>query len=85
MSKNEKLVLKLLSKPKDFTYSELVKLLKYFGYEEVPRGKTAGSRRAFVHFATQNIIRLHKPHPGTILKGYQVEYVIESLKKEGLL
>lgn len=85
MSKNDKLVLKFLSKPKDFTFSELVKLLNYFGYEEVPKGKTAGSRRAFVHFSTQHIIRLHKPHPGTILKGYQVENIIESLKKEGLL
>ena len=33
MSKKDKLIKRLLEKPKDFTFDELVSLLIYFGYE----------------------------------------------------
>ena len=33
MSKKDKLIDKLLKKPKDFTFDEMVSLLSYFGYE----------------------------------------------------
>ena len=85
MSKIEKLINRLKTRPKDFTFSELVKLLKHFGYKEIKIGKTAGSRKAFVNNSTKHIIRLHKPHPGNILKFYQIVYIIEELNSEGLL
>ena len=85
MSKIEKLIKRLFSKPRDFTYDELVKVLKHFGYDEIKKGKTAGSRRAFISEATKHIIRLHKPHPGNIIKMYVIDYVIEELKNQGLL
>jgi len=85
MSKNEKLIRRFLSKPKDFTYSELLALLSSFGYEEIKKGKTAGSRRAFANAATKHIIRLHKPHPGNILKRYQIDDIIDELKNGGLI
>ena len=84
MSKAEKLIKRFLSKPKDFTYSELEKLLKGFGYKEVKMGKTSGSRVAFINDETKHIIRLHKPHPRPELKRYQLEYLIEELKNKGL-
>ena len=84
MSKTEKLIKRFLSKPKDFTYSELEKLLKGFGYKEVKMGKTSGSRVAFINDETKHIIRLHKPHPRLELKRYQLEYLIEELKNKGL-
>ena len=37
MSKKEKLILRFLTMPSDFHYDEMVKLLAYFGYEEVKR------------------------------------------------
>ena len=43
MSKKDKLIERLRTVPKDFTYEELVSLLKYFGFEEVKSGKTSGS------------------------------------------
>jgi hypothetical protein len=49
MAKHDKLVERFLSKPKDFTWQELVKLLHGFGYELTSSGKTAGSRTRFVH------------------------------------
>lgn len=85
MSKIDKLIQKLLSKPKDFTYDELVKVLTHFDYEEVKKGKTAGSRRAFIRSSTNHIIRLHKPHPGNILKMYVIDYMIDELRNQGLI
>lgn len=84
MSRTDELIQRLLSRPKDFTYDELVKVLIHFGYEEIKKGKTAGSRRAFVREATEHIIRLHKPHLSNILKMYAVGYVIGELKDQGL-
>lgn len=85
MSRDNKLINRFLAKPRDFTYDELAKLLKGFGYREVKTGKTAGSRIAFFNEDKQNIIRLHKPHPGTALKRYQLDDVEGELRRKGLL
>lgn len=84
MSKKEKLLKRLLSNPKDYRWEELVVLLKYFGYEEHPTGKTGGSRRRFTS-SSKRALTFHKPHPKGILKPYQVKAVIEKLKSEGLI
>ena len=49
-------------------------------YEEI---EGAGSRVCFKK--DRHKIKLHKPHPGNILKRYQIKLVIDELKKEGLL
>lgn len=85
MSRKDKIIKRLLSKPKDFSYDELMALLKIFGYMEIKKGKTSGSRRAYISEKTGHIIRFHKPHPGNELRIYQVELLIEILKKEDLL
>ena len=79
MSQNNKLLTRFLKRPTDFTWDELVRLLRLLGYEEQPAGKTGGSRRAFNNPATATIIRLHKPHPGNVLKDYQLKQVIQAL------
>ena len=80
MSKSDKLIIRLLSYPKDFTYSELKTLLTSLGYYEV---QGAGSR---VCFSKDNHkIKLHKPHPGNILKVYQLNLIIEELIAKGLI
>jgi len=84
MSKSEKLLQRLLSIPRDFTWAELVTLLAYFGFEELKKGKTGGSRRKFAD-AQKRIIILHKPHPGNIVKEYALRQVIEHLKDKGHL
>ncbi len=81
MSKVEKLTARFKSKPKDFTWDEMARMLGHFGYEEI-RG--SGSRRKFVRANCQLII-LHEPHPRKVLKMYQMELVFEVLKEEGLL
>ncbi len=85
MSKIEKLLTRFLSKPKDFTYEELKKLLASFGYHEARAGKTAGSRVTFLNTGSGHEIKMHKPHPSPYLKLYQQDHVEEALRKEGLI
>lgn len=82
MAKIEKLVERLLSYPTDFTWEEFVKVLGHFGYWELKGGKTSGSRRKFGD-GTNDIIRLHKPHPGNILKRYALKNAIDHLRAKG--
>lgn len=84
MGKREKLLSRFLSKPTDFTWSELSKLLGGFGYEQISAGKTGGSRVRFINPNYPPII-LHKPHPKPVLKRYQLEAIISLLKQEGLV
>lgn len=84
MTKRDKLIERFLSKPKDFSWQELVKLLVGLGYHLAVSGKTGGSRMRFVH-ELYPPITLHKPHPGSILKRYQIEEIETCLKQEDLL
>ena len=79
MSKREKLVARFLQLPKDFHFDEMVKLLGYFGFTAVKKGKTSGSRVKFVNDAGV-VILLHKPHPSGIMKEYQLKQVKEILE-----
>lgn len=78
MSKKDKLIARFLSMPSDFHYNEMVRLLGYFGFVEVKKGKTSGSR---VKFTNEEgvAIYMHKPHPTGILKRYQLKQVKEIL------
>ncbi len=84
MSKLEKLIARFLAKPKDLTWDELVSILGYYGYVEIPTGKTGGSRRKFCD-TDQVIISLHKPHPRSIVKTYVIAQILEHLKEKGKL
>lgn len=83
MSKKEKLIARLLSRPKDFTYNEANTLLCALGFEERSKGKTSGSRVEFVK--DKDTILLHKPHPSGVLKPYQVKQIIETLHTLNLI
>ncbi len=85
MSKTEKLLSRFLSHPADFTYNELKRLLHSLGYKESRSGKTSGSQVAFINGSNQHIIRLHKPHPTSILKRYQIKHVENELRRKGVI
>jgi len=72
-----------LSRPLDFTFRELTTLLGQLGYELDNKGRTSGSRVCYRQEKTGHVIFLHRPHPATFLKRYQVDYVIEMLQKTG--
>jgi len=82
MTKAEKLLNRFLSRPKDFTYNELVRLLSSRGYKEL---QGSGSRITFYNEGIKHNIKLHKPHPGNVLKRYQIELVMQELKTNGLI
>ena len=84
MSRRDKLIARFKSRPNDFTWEELVRLLEQLGYVEVKAGKTGGSRRRFVH-PTAPVIALHKPHPGNIVRMYVIDDVLRVLREEGLV
>lgn len=84
MTKIDKLLKKFISKPKNFTYEELVQILKRFGYTELKTGKTSGSAVRFKN-NSNDIIMFHKPHPGNIIKSYVIDQIIEKLERNGLI
>ena len=83
MGKKEKLIARLKSNPKVFTFEEMETLLITLGFEKSNKGKTSGSR---VKFMKDDIpIILHKPHPRKELLAYQIKQIIEILEKEELI
>ena len=84
MGKKEKLIKRLLSLPKDFTFNEAETLLNYLSYSRSNKGKTSGSRVIFLS-DTHSPILLHKLHPNNELKNYQVKQLVQILKDEGLI
>ncbi len=79
MSKKEKLIARFLSMPSDFHYDEMVKLVGHFGFKEVKKGKTSGSRVKFMNSEGVPLM-MHKPHPTGIMKHYQLKQVKEALE-----
>ena len=84
MGKKDKLIQRLKTKPKDFTFDEAENLLNFFDYERSDKGKTSGSRVCFKS-SKHAPIMLHKPHPRKELKEYQIKDLIEKLESEGLI
>lgn len=84
MGKKEKLIKRLKSKPKDFTFVELETLLRYLSYELDNKGKTSGSRVMFVSDKYSPIL-LHKPHNRKELLEYQIKQLLALLEQEGLI
>jgi len=78
MNRKEKLIARFLGMPSDFHYNEVVKLLRYFDFKEVSRGKTSGSRVKFMNPEGVPIM-LHKPHSSGIMKRYQLKQIKEVL------
>lgn len=85
MSQKEKLIARLKSNPKDFTFAEAEALLGHLSYHRSNKGKTSGSRVIFSSDEHQTDILLHKPHPRKELLDYQVKQLIEQLEQEELI
>jgi len=81
VSKLDKLIVKLKSKPKDFTWGEAVKLMGSFDYKLL--NGSSGSHRKFYNEDTKDIICMSQPHPKEILKSYQIKDLCDKLKEIG--
>ncbi|WP_022960923.1 type II toxin-antitoxin system HicA family toxin [Halopseudomonas pelagia] len=82
MSRQEKLLAKLLSRQSGFTWQELTTLLNGMGYRQL---EGQGSRVKFDNGNPHAMINLHRPHLGNELKAYVKRQVIEHLKAGGLI
>lgn len=79
MSKLQKAIARLLARPTDYGWEELVSLMEALGYELRTSG---GSGRKFLDPQCGALLFLHEPHPGSILKAYQVRAVLQFLRRE---
>ncbi|RLA24961.1 MAG: type II toxin-antitoxin system HicA family toxin [Gammaproteobacteria bacterium] len=79
MSKKDKLLKRFLESPirRDLSFSELEHLLTALGYKKI---EGTGSAVKFYHPRKDDMINLHKPHPGNILKVYLVKQIQVKLK-----
>ena len=84
MSRLEKEIERLKSKPKDYTYDEAKSLLNKLGFFENNKGKTSGSRVEFKDKYGRKI-ELHRPHPSNIIKMYKVNDLLNVLREWRLL
>lgn len=84
MGRKEKLIKRLKERPKDFTFDEAESLLGYFAYQRSNKGKTSGSRVAFLSTEHPPLF-MHRPHGRKELLDYQLKQLIELLEQEGLL
>ena len=81
VSQKEKLIAKLRSNPRTFTFDDAEALLGFFGYMRSNKGRTSGSRVMFVNAESGVKILLHKPHPRKELLEYQVRQLTEQLEE----
>ncbi|MCC8112830.1 MAG: type II toxin-antitoxin system HicA family toxin [Bacteroidales bacterium] len=84
MGTKDKLTERFKTLPKDFTYSEVCKLLGTLGYSEYQKGKTSGSRVRFVH-PKGYFLDFHKPHPGSIMKAGTLKSIYKHLVEHKLI
>lgn len=84
MSTKDKLISRFITLPSDFTFEEMERLLKHFGYVKSNKGKTSGSRVIYKNGDKQPIM-LHKPHQGNILKAYAMKQILDYLKEAGFI
>ena len=84
MGQKEKLIKKLKSKPKDFTFNDAETLLSHLSYRRSNKGRASGSRVIFISDKHPSIL-LHKPHPRKELLDYQIKQLINILEQEGLI
>ena len=82
MSRREKLLARLRSRPTDFSWTDLQRLMEQLGFEELCG---SGSRRKFVSKSSRRIVSLHRRHPDGNLLPYQIRDILDFLRQEGLI
>lgn len=86
LSQFEKLWERFLLVPSDFTYEELRKIMKHYGYSENNKGKTSGSRVGFIKRddVEKTTIFLHKPHGSdAYVRKAAIRSIIAAMERNG--
>jgi predicted RNA binding protein YcfA (HicA-like mRNA interferase family) len=84
MAQVDKIIERIKSKPtpRNIKWDDLVTVLKHLGYKVMTN---SGSRIKFYKAEKNNMINLHRPHPGNEVKPCFIEYVREKLEEIGLI
>ncbi|NQZ12789.1 MAG: type II toxin-antitoxin system HicA family toxin [Algicola sp.] len=82
MGKHDKLVAKFLVATSGFKWNELVSLLIGLGYSLL---EGSGSRVKFDNGDPEQLINVHRPHPGNELKAYALKQIRDKLLDYGLI
>jgi hypothetical protein len=86
MSSKDKLIERFKTQPKNFTFDELVTLLKHLGFIKSNKGKTSGSRVKFNNSTSNIAIHLHKPHTnGAPVKETALREIFNYLNNNNLI
>lgn len=85
MTQAEKLLEELLSLPKTFRFSDLVKVMAHFGFAVDNKGRTSGSRIRFYRESDGASFSMHIPHPGSEIKRRAIVAIVEYLRKIGAI
>ena len=80
MTKRNKVVARLLTRPSDFSWSELVQVMDTLGFD---LRTSVGSGRKFIHRQSRETHFIPEPHPSKILKRYQVRDLLSFLRETG--
>ncbi|NMA36978.1 MAG: type II toxin-antitoxin system HicA family toxin [Papillibacter sp.] len=79
MGRKDEQIKRLLSKPKDYTISELDILMSNCGCIKDNRGKTSGSAIKYLHEKSGAKLFIHEPHPRRNLPEYAIKKAISFL------
>lgn len=82
MSKHEKRLERLKTKPRDFTWDEATAVLAACGFDLVRQN---GSHRTYLNRHADLMFNIAEPHPGNELKTYQVNALLKILEEAGCI
>lgn len=86
MGTKDKLIERFKTLPTDFTIEEMKRLFAIFGYTYSNKGKTSGSRMAFIK--GDDVYSMHKPHSKngkSYFKDYAMKQTYQYLKDKDLI
>lgn len=79
MTKRDKRLERLLAKPKDFTWDEMLAVMKQYNCQWFPNG--GGSSHGVFQHESGLVFNSYRPHPSGIVLRYQLSAAIEFLKR----
>lgn len=82
-SSKEKLIKRVQLVPADLKWSELVRFMRIFNYEELNSG--SGSHRKFINRDTGKMVNSCKPHNPEIVQRHIIKQILTHLEDNGAI
>lgn len=82
-SSKDKLIKRVQSVPADLKWSELIRFMRIFNYEEFHSG--SGSHRKFINRDSGKMVNSCKPHNPEIVQRHIIKQILNHLEENGAL